>query len=188
MLIQLLIHQPRMLGTVVANTPTWVWGLLAGLIVLGLSQLFRRQVSLQRTLLLPLSMTALSVYGLVSALGGSGTLPGALTVWTLVAGLTALLSLAWRNAAPAGSRYDAVRGHFDLPGSAVPMALILAIFLTKYGVGVELAMQPQHVQDSGFVYGLAAVYGAFNGILIARTARLWRLVKTGTGTTHALAA
>ena len=37
MLLQLLAAQPRMLGTVVANTPRPIWVLLAGLIVLGLS-------------------------------------------------------------------------------------------------------------------------------------------------------
>jgi hypothetical protein len=31
MLIQMLIHEPQMLGTVLKSTPVWVWGLLAGL-------------------------------------------------------------------------------------------------------------------------------------------------------------
>lgn len=188
MLIQILLHQPRMLGTILAHTPLWVWGLLAGLLALGVSQLFERQVGRSRTLVLPLSMTALSVYGLVSALGGSGALTAALAAWAATAVVTALLSLAWRATPPVGSHYDATRAQWTLPGSAVPLMLILAIFLTKYGVGVELAMQPQHVQDGGFVYGLAAVYGAFNGILIARTARLWRLVRSSAGASPALTA
>ena len=38
MLIQMLVHQPQMLGPVLMHTPTWVWGLLATLTALGLSQ------------------------------------------------------------------------------------------------------------------------------------------------------
>lgn len=178
MLIQLLIQQPRAIGSVLSQTPHWIWGLLAALIALGASQLFRRKVGLPRTLLLPVSMTMLSLFGLISALGASGALPSALALWALAAALTTLAALAWRAAPPTGSRYVAEQAAFDLPGSAVPMVLILAIFLIKYGVAVELAMQPQHLHDSAFVCGLAAVYGALNGILIARTMRLWRLVKS----------
>ena len=47
--------------------------------------------------------------------------------------------------------------------------------LTKYGVGVELAMQPRLVTDSGFVLPVAAAYGVFNGLFTGRAARLWRL-------------
>ena len=182
MLFQRLIHLPQALAAILNQTPHWVWGLLAGLIALGASQLVRRQVSLPRTLMLPLSMTLLSLFGLLSALGPSGALPSALALWALVVGLTAIAALVWRTTPPAGSRYIAEQRAFDLPGSWVPMALILAIFLTKYGVGVALALQPQHLQDRSFVYALAAVYGAFNGILIARAARLWRLVKRASPT------
>jgi hypothetical protein len=177
MLIQLLIHQPRAIGSILSNTPTWVWALLAGLIALGASQLFQRKASLVRVNLLPVSMTALSVYGTVAALRASGQLPAALALWLLVAITTAVAALAWRHQAPRGTRYDPTQRSFHLPGSAVPLVLIGCIFLTKYLVGVELAMQPQLVRESGFVFGLAAVYGVFNGIFIARAARLWQLAR-----------
>ncbi|MEZ5707283.1 MAG: 2TM domain-containing protein [Burkholderiaceae bacterium] len=98
-------------------------------------------------------------------------------LWALVAAAITAAALVWRSAPPAGSHFDATQRRFDLPGSAVPLLLILAIFLTKYGVAVELALQPQRLQDSHFVYGLAATYGAFNSILFARALRLWRLVR-----------
>jgi hypothetical protein len=177
MLIQLLIHQPRAIVSILGNTPSWVWALLAGLVALGVSQLFQRQASLVRVNLLPVSMTALSVYGTVAALRASGQLPAALALWLLVAIATAGAALAWRHQAPRGARYDPVQRAFHLPGSAVPLVLMAGIFLTKYGVGVELAMQPRLAQESAFVFGLAAVYGVFNGIFIARAARLWRLAR-----------
>lgn len=62
MLIQLITQQPQMLEPIVRNTPPWVWGLLAALLALGLSQLRSRNVSLTRITLLPLAMTGLSLW------------------------------------------------------------------------------------------------------------------------------
>ena len=48
MLIQLITNQPQVLGSILKNTPAWVWGLLAGLLVLGFSQTLGRRASLRR--------------------------------------------------------------------------------------------------------------------------------------------
>ena len=177
MLISLLTQHPEALPSILARTPIWVWALLAGLIALGASQLFHRRASIARTALLPVSMAALSVYSLASALSASGQLPALLLTWLTAAALTAFAAMAWRATPPQGTRFDTVHRCFELPGSAVPMLLILAIFLTKYGVGVELAMQPALVQATDFTVTLCAVYGVFNGIFAARFLRLWRLTR-----------
>ena len=78
---------------------------------------------------------------------------------------------------PAGTTYDPARRQFQLPGSWVPMALIMGIFLTKYFVGVELALQPALARDSSFALQIALLYGVFNGLFAARALRLWRLVR-----------
>lgn len=60
----------------------------------------------------------------------------------------------------------------------MPLALILGIFLTKYLVGVELALQPALARDSDFALQIAALYGVFNGLFAAlRALRLWKLVQ-----------
>src|SRR5439155_15157054 len=56
-----------MLLQIVQHTPVWVWGLLAGLVALGVSQARDREVSLARITILPLVMLALSFSGVVSA-------------------------------------------------------------------------------------------------------------------------
>jgi hypothetical protein len=63
-----------------------------------------------------------------------------------------------------------------MPGSWVPMLLIVGIFLIKYIVGVDLAMQPTLALDSRYVLIVGALYGLFSGIFAGRAARLWRLV------------
>ena len=62
-----------------------------------------------------------------------------------------------------------------VPGSAVPLALMMGIFLTKYAVGVTLAMHLVQAGDLAFAMSLSALYGAFSGVFAARAARLWRL-------------
>ena len=59
----------------------------------------------------------------------------------------------------------------------MPLALILGIFLTKYLVVVELALQPALARDSGFALQIAALYGVFNGLFAAPALRLWKLAQ-----------
>ena len=67
MLLQMLSHQPRMIFTIMANTPAWVWGLLAALMTLGVGQCFARKVGLRRELVTPIGMVPFFTVGVVSA-------------------------------------------------------------------------------------------------------------------------
>lgn len=175
MLLTLVVHQPQALLQIVQQTPRWVWGLLAALLWLGASQLFDRTASLRRVVLMPVAMAALSIYGVASAFAGAAQTGVAVGLWALVALTTASVAVWWQSTAPAGARYCAASRRFDLPGSAMPLALIMGIFLTKYLVGVELAMQPALARDSAFALQIAALYGAFSGLFAARALRLLRL-------------
>ncbi|MEO5606953.1 MAG: DUF6622 family protein [Polaromonas sp.] len=159
-----------MLSQIIIRAPHWVWGLLLGLLALGMSQMFTRTVSLRRITLLPLAMVALSLYGTVSALGSA---PQVLLSWLAACSLAAWFVL--QRPLPAGTRFDAATRRFTLPGSAVPLMLIMAIFMTKYGVGVQLVMAPELAHDGTFTLIFGALYGAFSGVFAARGARLWRL-------------
>jgi hypothetical protein len=171
MLIQLVTQHPEAIVPILHRTPLWVWGLLAGLLALGLSQLRARSASLVRISLLPLGMTAFSAWGTVSALGSSPLLAEALGIWTL----TAMAAFALVAPGRPKAHYDAAARSYALPGSVVPLALIAGIFLVKYVVGVELAMAPQLLRDSQYTLTVAALYGCFSGIFVGRATRLWRL-------------
>ena len=155
---------------ILAHTPYWVFALFALLIWLGCKQLVTRRVSLRRITVLPLAMTGLSLYGVVSAFRDS---PLALAFWVAAAVISAFLLM--RQPLHEATRYDAGTRSFAVPGSAVPLMLMMGIFSTKYVVGVRLAMHPELAHQPGFVWLVSLLYGAFSGIFAARALRLWKL-------------
>jgi len=173
MLLQLIVHQPQAIASILRHTPVWVWGLLAALIALGLSQARHRSTSLARIAITPVAMTVLSLWGAVSSFGASPQFGPVLLAWSATA--AASLAAVAPSAAPAGTRYDPASRVFQLPGSWIPLLLILGVFLTKYVVGVELAMQPALARDGAYALAVATLYGVFSGLFVGRTARLWRL-------------
>jgi hypothetical protein len=183
MLLSLVVNHPQALATIVARTPTWVWGLLAGLVVLGATQLRDRTASLVRMSITPVAMTAFSAWGMVTAFGSSPLFGQVLAMWVGVAIAVAAALAPGRTAAT----YDPARRAYRLPGSVVPLLLLAGIFLVKWSVGVELVMQPAVVRDAAFSLPVAAVYGVVNGLFLGRAARLWRLALRPSAGTPALA-
>ena len=159
-----------MIARIVANTPVWVWPLFLALLWLGFQQTRQRQVPLPRLLILPLVMTGLSILGIASNFGFRLI---ALFAW----GVTICLSawLVFQRSIPPSTRFDSASGVFSVPGSWIPLALILGIFTVKYAVGVALAMQPSLAADDIFGAVVSASYGVCSGIFVGRAGRLWKL-------------
>lgn len=177
MLLHIITHQPEMLTTIVQRTPLWVWGLLAALLALGASQMRQRTVGLRRVFTLPLGMAAFSIFSLAAAFGSTPA-PGLAAAWLLACTSPVGLGLWLRPQPPVATRYHAATRHFDLPGSAVPLLLIVALFFIRYAVNVELALQPALAREASFALQVAALYGAFSGLFALRAARLWRLARS----------
>jgi len=163
-----------MLAQIITNTPLWVWGLAIGLIALGSLQLFQRTVNLRRIMLPSLAMAGFSLYGTLSAFGSR---PQIMLAW-----LAAACLIAWplmRRPLPDSTRYFPDTRQFALPGSWIPLALIMAIFSCKYAVGATLAMHPEWAGRADFSLSLGILYGAFSGAFIGRAFRLWRAASAG---------
>lgn len=169
-----------MMMQIVSGTPKWVFVLFAALLWLGLQQMLPRRVGLNRATLLPLGMTGLSLYGVVSAFGDQ---PTALLAWLV--GTTVALIATLQLQSSAGIAYDPVNRRFQLPGSAVPLALFMGIFFTKYAVGVVISMQPALAHDGSVAQAVSALYGVFSGIFLARSARLWHIAVRQSGALQA---
>ena len=171
-----------MLYQILVHTPRWVWGVLILLLWLGLSQTMPWRASLRRVILLPLLMTGLSLHGMLS---GFGAMNAAWVLW-LGAALGTTLWVA-SGELPAQVQYDAERRIFKLPGSWVPLGLILSIFLTKYVVGVLLAMEPALAHDIAVAAIVASLYGTFSGVFVGRMLRMLRLARASVAPTVASA-
>ena len=160
--------------TILQKTPFWVWGVLALLVGLGLLQSRPRSLGVRRVVLLPLGMTALSLHGTFN------TFPPATRSWVMWLGAAAVSATWFATAAmPAGVRFDARRQVLELPGSWQPMALMMAIFFTRYVVAVVLAMAPELTQDTATAAIVSSIYGALSGVFLGRMLRMLRATRDG---------
>jgi hypothetical protein len=161
---------------IVQHTPNWVWGLLTLLIAVGLWQTRDREMTLARVTVLPLVLIALSASGVLSAFGH---FPVALGGWA--AGAGAALTLGRQFVAVRGARWSAEVGLLHVPGSWLPLTLIVGLFCIKYGAGASLAMNPALAADATFAGLCSLAYGGFGGLFLARAMSLRQLATGRTG-------
>jgi hypothetical protein len=159
-----------MFTQIIIHTPLWVWALLVALVALGYSQSRSRTINLRRVVIMPIAMILLSLYGTMSAFGASSVV---LSTWLAAGAMVA--SLVMLRPAPMGTAYDSIGRQFAVPGSWLPLLVILGIFCTKYAVGVTLAMHPSMARDALFAMLVDMLYGVFSGFFAGRALRLWRL-------------
>ncbi len=160
-----------MLSQIVSHTPTWVFALLALLIALGLSQTRNRSVSRTRALVLPVAMIGLSLAGIHSSFG-LGLLPAA--CWIAALAATTAIGLRWFRDERVS--YDAAAKRFVVPGSWMPLVVILAIFSAKYAFAVLRGFNADVIANPGFIASAAALFGMLSGYFAARASNLLRLV------------
>jgi hypothetical protein len=161
-----------MLSQIVSGTPLWVWALLVGLSLLGVSQLAPRVASRARVVRIAFLMAAFSLYGTISAFGTS---PQVLACWLAAAGAVGCGVL--RIPLAGGTRFLAEARAFEIPGSWAPLALMLGIFTMKYLAGVLVTMHAPVVRDALFGPVLGLLYGAFSGAFLGRAGRLLLLAR-----------
>lgn len=153
---------------ILQNIPQWVWILFAVLIAIGISQSFTKRRTLRSATLIPIVMIGLSLYGVTSVFSQ----PAALAAWAT--GVAAALTLAtvigaWKNILWSESDQRLI-----VPGSWVPMILILGLFFTKFGVNVALAMHHELVHDTSFAIMISLTYGVFSGTFFGRGVAMWK--------------
>ena len=159
-----------MLISIIQHTPVWVWGLLGGLVAGGLLQTRVREMSLLWVTVVPLLLIALSLSGVFSAFGH---LPVAFGGWAT--GFGAALAFARNAVAARGATWSQGTRTLQVPGSWVPLSLMVGLFVIKYFAGVNLAMNPALARDAVFAAGCSLAYGSVSGLFLARAMSLRRL-------------
>ena len=146
------------------RTPVWVWPLLVALIWLGAMQLADRTVPRSRALILPAVMILLSISGTLSSFGLRAD---AFAAWAAgAAGAVAINHLLARW--PRGLQLANADGDILVPGSSVPLLLILCIFCLRFVIGATLATNSQLAADPLFVAAVCGILGACSGLFFTR--------------------
>ena len=154
-----------MIQQIISHTPVYVWALLAFLLYRGYLASQERELSLLKVALIPGVMLVLALSGM-NAHGALGT--GVWGVWAV--GMVAGSVLSWRLTS-GDIVVDRAAGTIRQRGSWLPLALMVAIFLTKYTVAVLSVMHPELPHSLPFALGVTTLYGLFNGVFMGRLTR-----------------
>ncbi len=161
-----------MIVNILSHTPVWVWGLLTALLALGFSQTRQRHVAPSRLLLLPMALLGL---GLWSMAPGFVALPLAALVW--LAALGAGVAVLAGRPSRAGAQWLPAEHRLQLPGSWMPMLLILAIFSLRYAANAGMAINPGWRNAPEVLLPLALLLGGLSGLFLGRALALLKLTR-----------
>jgi hypothetical protein len=123
---------------------------------------------------LPLAMILLSAYSVLSAFSGA--------LVAIVAWLAAVTIAVYLNRFvhyPRGVVFELATRSVSMPGSWVPLALMMTIYFTKYGVNVALARNPGFPTVQWFVISTSFAYGFLSGVFLAGAFSLWCVATRG---------
>ena len=156
-----------MLLQILERTPPWVFVLFAVLLVLGTLQARPRELRRARVALMPAIFLPLSLWGIWAAFGPSAFAYGG---WLAGVGSAVLLNRYTRL--PRQVSYAADTRMFQVEGSWIPLAMMMAIFFTRYVIAVATAMQPALKVMAAFAAAVGLAYGLFSGSFLARALRI----------------
>ncbi len=162
-----------MIVQILSHTPVWVYALFFVLLAFGLMQTRTRSVSKIPALLLPAGMIALSLAGINSSFG---LRPIPLVAWG--AAMVVATVAGYMFFRDKRIHRDATGGTFFIPGSWVPLIVMMAIFFAKYVYAVMSAFNADVIATPLFIGALSAVYGLLSGYFSSRAVNLVKLAST----------
>ena len=151
------------------HIPPWVPVLFIVLVLLGYRQSLPRTVKPGTVVAIALAMAALSLYGVVGAFGAQ---PLVLLLW----------ASGYALAVSAGARHFAARGltavgsAVRMPGSWLPLVLLLAIFAARFVLGFAAGAHLPLLHSVVFVGLMSALLGALSGGFGARALAVHRCI------------
>lgn len=159
---------------IIVHTPYWVALVFFSLLVLGLLQARPHKASALRVISLPLAMLFFSFFGEISAFG-----------WTLEpclawgGGLVLAFALSRLGSVSVRTVFQPEFRSLRIPGSWTPLALMMAIFVIKYVLGVALALDLPVRHQLWFTCGISLALGGLSGIFLARVINVLRIACQG---------
>jgi hypothetical protein len=153
---------------ILLGTPTWVWVLLAVLVSRGMMAMKGGTAPLSKLGVVP---AVFAGWGLLHLLADPATGWTTASMW--LAGGALGVGIGAAIAKRSGLSVDRGERTVTLPGSMVPLVLILLTFAMKFWIGFELATTAHIGVDSTFVVLNGLVTGAVAGIFAGRFLIYW---------------
>lgn len=157
---------------ILQGAPLWVWALLALLLFLGIRSLRTRSVPVASLVALPLAFFGLSVSNLLPL---DGLAPLRIGVW--IAALVVGTIPGWFLVRPQRIVVDRARRRITVPGSVVPIILMLAAFAGGFYFGYLFARYPELKTDPATLTLASTYRGLMSGYFLGQTIRLFRLYR-----------
>lgn len=140
----------------IKGTPMWVWLLLLFLLYTGSKSLFTRTIEVKKLLIMPIIFLVMTLshikdpvmYGIFLALG---------------------IIIGFLTCFKAKVMVDREHKLLRLPGSPLPLILIIIVFAESYFYGYEHAVHPEKFESIIFLTVSYIVSGVFSGIFIGRS-------------------
>lgn len=149
---------------ILANTPVWAWCILIGIVALGLRSTRSRQSPAQLIVALPAAMSIYSLFGVFTKFGLHA---GPLAAW-LVGMIAAFGANHFAFGAPQGALRNPDDDTIQIPGSWLPLFMMLGIYGINYSLGVMGAIHPDWIEEALIQFGTCAAFGVCSGLLVSR--------------------
>jgi len=159
-----------------SHVPAWPFAILAVLVALGIWQSRPRVVRPIASAILAAAFLGFSLFGVVSSFGGRLEL---LITWVL--GIVLAATAGARLFAPRGLAHGATEGFVHVPGSWLPLGLMLGIFAVKFVVGFVAGAKLSIGSSNWFAVAVSGVLGILSGGFFARAVAIRRFASNAVG-------
>jgi hypothetical protein len=159
---------------IVANTPLWVWPLMAFILWLGLQGLRPRVMPVWRLAILPMAGFATSLGSIAQSVDPAVAATG----WGLA--LLAFLPLGWAFGQDRPVRLRSEDGKLEIAGGWFALGFGVSIFAVRYAMGVLFGVMPALRAEPLWIHASGAVGGMVAGIGIGWLANLLRRARRST--------
>ncbi len=157
------------IATVLSHVPAWVWVILAFIALMGWLQSRDQQPSRARVLILPLLWAGFGAWGIQNTFGLT-LMPWLAWAAGLLLGAGLIIHSGW----PGLAGFNPSRQRFFVPGSWLPLALMLGIFLGKFALGMSLALHAELAGSTSFAVGFSSFFGLLGGVFLGRSRNILR--------------
>lgn len=148
---------------ILQKTPLWVYLLFIALLTFGIKQTNDRTATRAALLLLPAGMMAYSLFDMITNIGFYGYRLMLWSAGTLIAWPFAIVLLTQK-----GMEYNLATRKIFVPGSWLPLTIIMGVFSVKYAQGAITALSPEVTNSYLFVWTFSFLNGVFFGIFSVR--------------------